>query len=134
MIKVFKLYSKEKEVLNEEEFDKKLELLNPFSGKDGKEMTKRYNGYIYINFTKVLSIKNKKTKENINLEEIERFKGLDMFLRFRVNYAEVKGKITYYITPIKDILITKEKNFNDEENDVIDNFEFFENLLYIFSL
>lgn len=45
-----------------------------------------------------------------------------------VTYTEVKGNVTYFFTPIKDILITEEKNFNDTVEDEIDNFEFFTNL------
>lgn len=128
VIKVFKLYTKNKDSLTKENFIEKLESLNPYSGKDGKDVSKKYNGYIYINFTKVVSIKNKETKNSILIEDIENYKGCDIFIRFMVTYTEVKGNVTYFFTPIKDILITEEKNFNDTVEDEIDNFEFFTNL------
>lgn len=134
VIKVFKLYTKEKEVLSRDDFISKLETINPYNAKDGKEVNKKYNGYIYINFTKVLSIKNKETKKDITLEELESYKGYDIYLRFLVNFTDIKGNVTYFLTPLKDILITEENNFNAELKDDIDNFEFFNNILYYFIL
>lgn len=128
VIKVFNLYTKEKEILSKEDFIERLDVINPYKEKEEKEVNKKYNGYIYVNLTKVVSIKNKETREDIKFDTLDKFKGKDIFLRFMVTYVQLKGNTTYYFTPLKDVLINDDNKFNGEIEDNIDNYEFFNNL------